>query len=89
MNNSINFHAHAVAKFKTRLIRSEKFLAIGTAIASASHLRCLMKEVGKDKHLLQRKDLNAQDKMNYKCCERLVQPHVRDLLKQNVPGIIS
>jgi len=69
-----------------RLLKSEKFLAIGYKIASSSDLQALMTAVSKDLHLLRPEDLNVRDKMNYDGCERLCKPHVRELLKRFVPG---
>lgn len=75
-----------VAKLQVRLLKSEKFLAIGNKIASSSDLQALMTAVSKDLHLLRPEDLNVRDKMNYDGCERLCKPHVRELLKKFVPG---
>ena len=74
------------AKMRARILRAEKFLAIGNKIASVAHLKSLLQIFGKDVHLLKPEDLNAKDKMNYASCERLCQPHVRKLLKENVPS---
>lgn len=70
---------------RARILRAEKFLAIGNKIASVAHLKSLLQMFGKDVHLLKPEDLNAKDKMNYASCERLCQPHVRKLSKENVP----
>jgi hypothetical protein len=68
-----------------RLIRSEKFIAIGNYIASPVHLQTPMNQYDKSRHLLKPEDLNAHDKMNYGSAERLCQPHVSQLL-QHVEG---
>ena len=71
---------------RVRILRTEKFLAIGNKIASVSHIKCLLDMFEKDIHLLKPEDLNAKDKMNYASCERLCQPRIRELLQQHVPS---
>ncbi|EFX70567.1 hypothetical protein DAPPUDRAFT_328025 [Daphnia pulex] len=82
---SVQDPIHLVAKLRMRLIRSEKFIAIGNYIASPVHLQTLMNQYDKSRHLLKPEDLNAHDKMNYGSAERLCQPHVSQLL-QHVEG---
>lgn len=76
----------SVAKERMRLLRSEKFLAIGNFIASPVHLQTMMNQYDKSRHLLKPEDLNAHDKMNYGSAERLCQPHISQLL-EHVEGI--
>ena len=68
-----------------RLLRSEKFLAIGEFVASATHLQTLVDRGDKTEHLLKPEDLNAKDKMNYASAERLCGPQLFMLLDE-VPG---
>ncbi|KAK4005662.1 hypothetical protein OUZ56_010705 [Daphnia magna] len=82
---SVQDPVHLVAKERMRLLRSEKFLAIGNFIASPVHLQTVMNQYDKSRHLLKPEDLNAHDKMNYGSAERLCQPHISQLL-ENVEG---
>jgi len=74
------------AKLRVRLLKTTKFLAIGSKIASSSDLEALFTAVTKDKHLLRPEDIDARDKMNYDGVERLCASHVRELLNKHVPG---
>ena len=72
---------------RSRLNRNEKFFAFGKKrIASAVDLKTLMNRTTKDVHKLRFVDLNVKDKMNYASCERLCQPHIPKLLKDEVPS---
>lgn len=74
------------AKLRVRLLKTTKFLAIGSKIASSSDLEALFTAVTKDKHLLRPEDIDARDKMNYDGVERLCASHVRELLNKHFPG---
>ena len=69
-----------------RLVRYDKFLAIGNFIASPVHLETVMNQYDKSRHLLKPEDLNAFDKMNYGSSEWLCKPHISQLL-EHVEGI--
>lgn len=72
---------HIGTKFRTRLLKPNVTLPIGNFLISASHLQKLIETYSKDKHLLTRRNLIPEDKMNFRLAEKMCAPTVLELLK--------
>lgn len=76
---------HILTKLRNRLLNPSIELPFGMYLISATHLQYLLQNVNKDKHLLSATDINPKDRQNFQGLEKMIQPYVIDLLKQNVP----
>lgn len=76
---------HIGTKLRNRLLNPSVELPIGKHLLSVTHLHYLLQNVNEDKHLLSATDMNPKDRQNFQGLEKIIQPNVRDLLKQNVP----
>ncbi|XP_062714505.1 uncharacterized protein LOC134291151 isoform X2 [Aedes albopictus] len=76
---------HLVNKFRTRLMKTDQQLQIGTMRISNQHLMELIQCVSKDQHGLTITDLNENDKMKFRPVEKITKDSVIELLRQHVP----
>lgn len=79
---------HIATKLKTRLLNKKITLIIGKHVATVKHLYTLISEKSKDKHKLTASDLKAEDKMNYNAAEKIMEPHIYDLLS-DIPNSLG
>lgn len=77
---------HLVTKLKTRLFKISVTLPIGNYIISASHVKYLLYNFSKDKHLLTKKDIDGKDKMNFGAVLKISHERVIKLLEREVIG---
>lgn len=62
---------HLVIKFKTRLFKSSITIPIGNFLVLSSHLRLLLENFSRDKHLLTKRNLDGKDEMNLDSVPRI------------------
>lgn len=72
---------HIGTKLRTRMLKPAIVLPLGKYNASVAHLYFLVDTFSKDKHLLNKSDLNSVDKMNYRAAEKMCSNEVISLLK--------
>lgn len=76
---------HIITKFRNRLLRSSTIMPIGTKIINISHIKYLITNVSKDKHLLTEYDINPKDRQNFKSASKIYNNNTIMLLNENVP----
>ncbi|CAG9820579.1 unnamed protein product [Phaedon cochleariae] len=76
---------HIATKLRTRFLNSKVTLIIGSFTAKPEHLKQLIDNFSKDKHLLTASDLKAEDKMCFRSAEKMSSESVIQLLK-DIPG---
>ncbi len=77
---------HIITKARNRLLTFSRIFPIGLKIISQSHIRYLIDNVSKDKHLLVRSDIEPKDKQNFLSAEKLCSDRVIKCLLDYVPG---
>lgn len=75
---------HIATKLRTRLLKKNIVLPMGNFFASPDHLKSLIEDFSKDKHLLSLSDLKPEDKMNFSAAEKICSLQVIKLL-ESVP----
>lgn len=65
---------HIGAKLRTRFLKYSIIMPLGNFVISCGHLKILVDSVSKDKHCLNQKDLNPNDKMNFASVIKICDP---------------
>lgn len=77
---------HILTKLRNRLLTSSRIFPIGNKIVSLTHLKYLIENVSKDKHLLTMSDINPKDRQNYPSADKICSNSVIKCLVEFVPG---
>ncbi|KAF0688873.1 Uncharacterized protein FWK35_00037959, partial [Aphis craccivora] len=73
---------HIGTKLRTRFLKPNIVLPMGTYFASVDHLIELTRNYTKDKHLLTMTDLKPEDKMNFQSAQKMCSTKVLEILSQ-------
>lgn len=82
--NYVQDTVHIGTKLKTRLTNPKIALIIGDYVATSLHLKQIIENVSKDKHLMTMGDINSDDKMNFKAVEKIITLQVAQVLGEHV-----
>lgn len=77
---------HILTKLRNRLLMCSRVYPIGYKIVSLSHLKYLIENVSKDKHLLTSYDIEPKDRQNYVSAEKICSDNTIKCLIDYVPG---
>lgn len=77
---------HILTKLRNRLLTFSRIFPIGCKIVSLTHLKYLIENVSKDKHLLTMSDINPKDRQNYSSADKICSDTVIKCLIEYVPG---
>lgn len=77
---------HILTKLRNRLLTCSRIFPIGSKIVSLSHLKYLIENVSKDKHLLTNYDIEPKDRQNYLSAEKICSENTIKCLIEYVPG---
>lgn len=78
--------AHAINKARNRILKRSRIYPIGNKIISASHLNYLIENVSKDKHGLNRTDIDPKDRQNFLSAKKICSNNTSRCLEEFVPG---
>lgn len=73
---------HIATKLRTRFLKPNIILPIGKYFATVDHLKEIIAEKTKDQYKFTISDLRPDDKMNYNAAEKIMEPHVSELLSE-------
>lgn len=82
----IQDNVHILKKLRNRLLKCSRIFPIGFCIVSMSHLKYLIGNISKDKHLLTSYDLDPTDRQNYLSAEKICSENSVKCLAEYVPG---
>lgn len=77
---------HILTKLRNRLLTCSRIFPIGFWVVSMSHLKYLIENVSKDKHLLSFHDIEPNDRQNYPSAEKICSGKTIQCLIDYVPG---
>lgn len=77
---------HILTKLRNRLLTCSRIFPIGFWIVSMSHVKYLIENVSKDKHLLTIHDIEPKDRQNYLSAEKISSEKSIQCLIDYVPG---
>lgn len=75
---------HIATKLRNRLLKPSILLPFGNKLISVNHLKILINNVSKDKHLLSLSNIEPKNKMNFESANKISQEHVRKLLLNHI-----
>lgn len=77
---------HILTKLRNRLLTYSRVFPIGNKIISQSHLKYLLENVSKDKHLMTFSDIEPKDRQNSLSAEKICSKNSIQCLLDYVPG---
>lgn len=77
---------HIVTKARSSILKCSRMYPIGNKIISSSHLKYLIENVSKDKHLLTRTDIEPKDRQNFLSAQKMCSENTTQCLMNYVPG---
>lgn len=77
---------HIITKARNRVLKCSMIYPIGNKIISSSHLKYLIENVSKDKHLLTRTDNEPKDRQNLLSALKICSENTTQCLLNYVPG---
>lgn len=77
---------HVLTKGRNRILKTASIFPMGNKIVSSGHLKFLVDQISKDKHLLTKTDIEPKDRQNSRSAEKLCHARTRQCLKDYVPG---
>lgn len=77
---------HIVTKGRNRIMLYSRIYPIGYYIISSSHLKYLVENVSKDKHVLTRTDIEPKDRQNFLSAQKTCSEKTTQCLSKYVPG---
>lgn len=77
---------HIITKSRNRLLKCSRLYCIGNKVISSSHLKYLIENVSKDKHLLTRTDIEPKDRQNFLSAQKICSENTTRCLLDYVPG---
>lgn len=77
---------HIVTKAKNRVMLYSRIYPIGHCVISSSHIKYLVENVSKDKHLLTRTDIEPKDRQNFLSAKKICSENTTKCLSKYVPG---
>lgn len=79
-------YVHIITKARNRILTYSRIFPIGNKIISSSHLKYLIDNVSKDKHLLTNSDIEPKDRQNSLSAEKVCSENTIKCLLDYVPG---
>lgn len=77
---------HILTKLRNRLLTFSRIFPIGDKIIWQSHLKYLLENISKDKHLMTRSDIEPKDRQNSLSAEKICSKNTTQCLLDYVPG---
>lgn len=77
---------HIIGKLRNRKLNFSRIFPFGNKIISASFLKYLIEHVSKDKHLLNRSDIEPKDRQNFLSAQKICSEKTMQCLTDYVPG---
>lgn len=77
---------HMICKARNRILHCSRIYPMGNKIISSSHLNWLIENVSKDKHLLNRTDVEPKDRQNFLSAHKICSENTTHCLSKYVPG---
>lgn len=79
-------YVHIITKLRNRILKYSRIFPIADRIISSSHLKYLIDNVSKDKHLLTYSDIEPKDRQNFPSAEKVCSEKTMQCLLEYVPG---
>lgn len=79
-------YVHIITKERNRILKFSRIFPIGDKIISSNHLKYLIDNVSKDKHLLTNSDIEPKDRQNFPSAEKVCSEKTMQCLLEYVPG---
>ncbi|KAG4068990.1 hypothetical protein HA402_008461 [Bradysia odoriphaga] len=79
-------YVHIITKARNRILKYSRIFPIGDKVISSSHLKYLIDNVSKDKHLLTFSDIEPKDRQNFPSAEKICSEKTMECLLDYVPG---
>ncbi|KAG4072027.1 hypothetical protein HA402_008468 [Bradysia odoriphaga] len=79
-------YVHIITKQRNRILKYSRIFPIGDRVISFSHLKYLIENVSKDKHLLTYYDIEPKDRQNFPSAEKICSEKTMQCLLEYVPG---
>lgn len=76
---------HLATKLRNRLLKTSILLPMGSKQVSITHLKLLIRTIGKEIHGLVQSDICPQDRQNYISFEKITHDRVLKALEENIP----
>lgn len=77
---------HIITKLRNRLLAFSRIFPIGNKIISSGHLKYLIDNISKDKHMLTRTDIEPKDRQNFPSADKICSDTTTRCLSDYVPG---
>lgn len=77
---------HILTKLRNLLLKCSRIIPVGNKIVSSTHLKYLIENVSKDKHMLTGYDIEPKDRQNVTSAEKICSKNVMECLSKYVPG---